>query len=75
MFSILLQLSDIWFFYVRVFPGGPSGKEPIFHAGDKRDSGLIPGLGQSPGGRHNNPLQYSSLENPTDRGSLMGYSP
>ena len=37
--------------------------------------GLIPGLGRSLGGAHDNPLQYSSLENPTDRGrSLVGYS-
>ena len=33
------------------------------------DSSLIPGLGRSPGGGHSNPLQYSCLENPMDRGS------
>ena len=38
-------------------------------AGDIRDVGSIPGLGISPGGRHGNPLQYSCLENPKDRGS------
>ena len=32
------------------------------------DTGSIPGLGRSPGGGHGNPLQYSCLENPTDRG-------
>ena len=32
------------------------------------DSASIPGLGRSPGGRHGNPLQYSCLENPMDRG-------
>ena len=31
--------------------------------------GSIPGLGRSPGGEHGNPLQYSCLENPTDRGA------
>ena len=31
--------------------------------------GLIPGLGRSPGGGHGNPLQYSCLENPMDRGA------
>ena len=36
--------------------------------GDVKDSGLIPGLGRS-GGGHGNPLQYSCLENPTDRGA------
>ena len=37
-------------------------------AGDVRDLGSIPGLGRSPGGGHGNPLQYSCLENPMDRG-------
>ena len=36
--------------------------------------GSIPGLGSSPGRGHGNLLQYSCLENPTDR-SLAGYSP
>ena len=39
------------------------------HAGDVRDAGSIPGSGKSPGGGHGNPLQYSCLENPTDRGA------
>jgi len=39
------------------------------NAGDIRDKGSIPGLGRSPGGRHENPLQYSCLENPMDRGA------
>ena len=42
-------------------------KNPPAHAGDVRDTGLIPGLGRSPGGGHGNPLQYSSLENSMDR--------
>ena len=33
------------------------------------DVGLIPGLGKSPGGGNGNPLQYSYLENPMDRGA------
>ena len=36
------------------------------NAGDIRDLSLIPGLGRSPGGGHDNPLQYSCLENPMD---------
>ena len=36
------------------------------NAGDIRDTGLIPGLGISPGGGHGNPLQYSCLQNPMD---------
>ena len=38
-------------------------------AGDERDVGSIPGPGQSPGRGHCNPLQYSCLENPMDRGA------
>ena len=38
-------------------------------AGDLREAGLIPGLGRCPGGGHGNPLQYSCLENPMDRGA------
>ena len=41
------------------------------NAGDVRDMGSIPGLGRSPGGGHGNPLQYSCLENPMDRGALQ----
>ena len=36
---------------------------------DAKDLGLIPGLGRSPGEGNDNPLQYSCLENPMDRGS------
>ena len=39
------------------------------NAGDIRDAGLSPGLGRSPGRRNGNPLQYSCLENPKDRGT------
>ena len=38
------------------------------NAGDIEDEGSIFGLGRSPGGGHGNPLQYSCLENPMDRG-------
>ena len=39
------------------------------NVGEVRDTGLIPGLGRSSGGRHDKPLQYSCLENPMDRGA------
>ena len=42
---------------------------PPANAGDARDASSIPGSRRSPGGEHGNPLQYSCLENPTDRGS------
>ena len=44
-------------------------KNPPANAGDGTDVGLIPGSGRSPGGGHGNPLQYSCLENPMDRGA------
>ena len=43
-------------------------KNPSTNEGDVRDMGSIPGLRRSPGGGHGNPLQYSCLENPMDRG-------
>ena len=43
-------------------------KNPPANIGDIRDVGSTPGLGRSPGGGHGNPLQYSCLENPMDRG-------
>ena len=48
------------------FPGGAEVKTLPANAGDSRDMGSIPGLGRSPGGGHDDPLQYSCLENPTD---------
>ena len=39
------------------------------NAGDIKDVGLISGSGRSPGEGHGNPLQYSYLENPIDRGA------
>ena len=44
-------------------------KSSSANAGDVRDVGSIPGSGRSPGGGNDNPLQYSCLENPMDRGS------
>ena len=41
----------------------------VVNAADIRDVGSILGSGRSPGGRHGNPLQYSCLENPMDRGT------
>ena len=44
-------------------------KNPPANARNIRDVGSIPGLGRSSGGRHGNPLHYSCLENPIDRGA------
>ena len=48
------------------FPVGSDGKESTCNMGDL---GSIPGLGRPSGERHSNPLQYSCLENPMDRGA------
>ena len=58
-----------------VFPTLSVGKESACNAGNTGDMHSIPGLGRSPGEGNGNPLQYSCLENPMDRGSLSGYSP
>ena len=48
------------------FPGGTAVKNPPANV---RDTGLIPGLGRSPGVGNGNPLQYSCLGNSMDRGT------
>ena len=48
------------------FPGGSDSKESACNAGEP---GLIPGSARSPGEGNGNPLQYSCLENPMDRGA------
>ena len=53
---MLVKIPTWWF----------SGKESACHAGD---TSLIAGLGRSPGEGNGNPLQYSCLENPMDRGA------
>ena len=52
-------------------PCGLDGKESTCHA---RDTASIPGLGKPPGGGNGNPLQYSCLGNPMDRGACWSYS-
>ena len=51
------------------FPDDSVGKESAYNAGDTRDSGAIPRLRRFPGEGNGNPLQYSCLENPMDRGA------
>ena len=53
----------------RGFPRGSAVKESICNTGATGDVGSIPGSGRSPGGRHGNPLLYSCLEKPMDRGA------
>ena len=51
------------------FPCGSVVKNLPANAGDTGVSGSVPGLGRSPGEGNGNPLQYSCLENPMDRGA------
>ena len=46
-----------------------SGKNPPVNVEEAGDAGSIPGLGRSPGEGNGNPLQYSCLDNPMDRGA------
>ena len=50
------------------FPGGSVVKNLPASIGDTGDTGSIPETGRSPGAENGNPLQYSYLENPVDRG-------
>ena len=56
-------------FCVGGFPGDSDGEESACKAGDLSS---IPGLERSPGVRNGNPLQYSCLEKPMDRGAWQG---
>ena len=54
------------FSYIKGFPGGPMTKDPSANAGD---AGSMPGSGRSLGRGRGNPLQYSCMKNPMDRGA------
>ena len=60
-------------YHIRKHPGASQVVQVVknlpANAGDIRDMGLIPGLGRSLGEGHGNPLQYSCLENPMERGA------
>ena len=64
--------SKLFFFQSKFnqgFPGGAVVKNPPANAGDTTDAGSIPGTEGFPGVGNGNPLQYSSLENFTNRGA------
>ena len=56
---------------MRGFPHGSVVKNSPANSGD---AGLIPGSGRSPGGGNGNPLQYSCMGNPMDRGAWGGHA-
>ena len=68
--SLYLKYDHLWRILENQpgFPSGTSGKEHTCQC-RRRDMGLIPGSGRSPGGEHGNPLQYSCLKNLMDRGT------
>ena len=74
-FAIVFTFSWIYYklskYHFKGLPGQLSGKEPAssVSTGDTEDAGSIPGLARCPGGENGNPLQYSCLENPIDRGA------
>ena len=71
-FTLPIDHEVIYIIDCLFFPGSSDGKEFAYYVGDL---GLIPGLGKFPGGGHDNPLEYSGLENPYGHRSLVVYSP
>ena len=61
-----ILVTALWHIWYSLFSGGPDSEESACNAGDL---GSVPRWGRSPGGGHGNPLQYSCLENPIDRGA------
>ena len=69
---IILISEGIVIIYVNIqkgFHDGSSSKESVCIEGNAGDTGSIPGSGISPGEENGNPLQYSCLGNPMDRGA------
>ena len=64
MYDIVISYTDT----LRASQVVPEVKHPLANAGDTGDMGSIPGSGGFPRGGNGNPLQYSCLENPMDRG-------
>ena len=65
----LSDFTSLHFIDTHGFPSGSMVKNPPASVGDARDEGSVPGSGRSPGEEiTGNPLQYSCLGNPMDRG-------
>ena len=65
----LLEIEIYMWIYICGFPGGSVVEDLTANSRDRRNAGLIPGLGKSPGIGNGMPLQYPCLENPMDRGA------
>ena len=70
-YRILSNIQQIYYYYIIIisFQVVLVVKNPPANAEDIGDTGLIPGSGRSLGVGNGNPLQYSYLENPMDRGA------
>ena len=66
---------SVTIFRIKGLPGGSVVKKLPASAGATGDTGSILGSERSPGGRNDDPLQYSCLEKPLGQRSLIGYSP
>ena len=73
LFSIMYNMFHCCVYQILIlymgFPSGTNGKESAGHCRRHRAVGSIPESGRSPGGGQVNPLQYSCLENPMDKGA------
>ena len=67
--NVMSLIFNMLFRFVIAFLGFPGGSEVKASDCNVGDLGSIPGSGRSPGEGNGNPLQYSCLENPMDRGS------
>ena len=63
------QTDQSYYLAREAFPNGSVSKESSCNTNNTGDGGSIPGLGRFPGGGDGNPLQYSCLKNPMDRGA------
>ena len=69
LFLFNIVLANLGLLPLHTHIGGTVVKNPPASAGDARDSDSVPGWGRSPGEGNGYPLQYSCLENSTDRGA------
>ena len=67
--NLINREKDSYFAFNEDFPDGSVGEESTSNAGDTGDAGLIPGLGRCAREGNGDPLPYSCLENPMDRGA------
>ena len=74
-FLLLLNMNLLFYSLAKSEWGFPCVADIEESASNVGDQGLIPGSRRSLGEGNSNPLQYSCLEDPMDRGAWQGYSP